>query len=118
MGGAVSYRAGLAAEEAVARHYAGAGARLAARRWRGQSGEIDLVVRDRDGNVVFVEVKQSRSHAEAARHLGDRQMRRIWTAASEFLGGEPAGLDTPARFDVALVDGLGRIEVIENAFAA
>lgn len=118
MGGAVSYRAGLAAEEAVARHYAGAGARLAARRWRGQAGEIDLVVRDRDGNVVFVEVKQSRSHAEAALHLGDRQMQRIWSAASEFLAGEPAGQDSPARFDVALVDGQGRIEVIENAFGA
>ena len=118
MGGAVSYRAGLAAEEAVARRYAGAGARLAARRWRGRSGEIDLVVRDRAGNVVFVEVKQSRSHAEAALHLGDRQMRRIWSAASEFLAGEPAGQDSPARFDVALVDCQGRIEVIENAFAA
>lgn len=118
MGGEVSYRAGLAAEEAVARRYAGQGASLAARRWRGKSGEIDLVVRDQAGNVVFIEVKQSRSHAEAALHLGERQMQRIWSAASEFLAGEPAGQDTPARFDVALVDGQGQIEVIENAFAA
>ena len=118
MGGAVSYRAGLAAEEAVARRYAGEGASLAARRWRGRSGEIDLVVRDRDGNTVFIEVKQSRSHAEAALHLGERQMRRIWSAASEFLAGEPLGQATPSRFDVALVDGQGLIEVIENAFAA
>lgn len=118
MGGAVSYRAGLAAEEAVARRYAGRGDRVAARRWRGQSGEIDLVVRDSAGNLVFIEVKQSRSHADAAMHLGERQMRRIWSAASEFLAGEPSGQDTPARFDVALVDGQGRIEVIENAFAA
>jgi Holliday junction resolvase-like predicted endonuclease len=26
------------------------------------------------------------------------------------------GLDTNARFDVALVDGAGRIEIMENAF--
>lgn len=118
MGGAVSYRAGLAAEDAVARRYAGGGGQIAARRWRGQSGEIDLVIRDRAGDVIFIEVKQSRSHAEAAEHLGPRQMRRIWSAATEFLAGEPLGQDTPVRFDVALVDGLGRIEVIENAFAA
>ena len=37
---------------------------------------------------------------------------------SEFIGGEPAGQLTPVRFDLALVDGAGRIEILENAFAA
>ena len=50
--------------------------------------------------------------------LSPARWQRIWSAASEFLAGEPAGQDTPARFDVALVDGQGRIEIIENAFAA
>ncbi len=45
-------------------------------------------------------------------------MARIYASASVFLAGEPAGQDTPSRFDVALVDGQGRIEIIENAFAA
>jgi putative endonuclease len=45
-------------------------------------------------------------------------MARIYAAAAEFLAGEPNGALTPARFDVALVDGFGRIEVLENAFAA
>lgn len=117
MGGEVSYRAGLAAEEAVARLYAASGRAIAASRWRGQAGEIDLIARD-GGSVIFIEVKQSRSHGEAAEHLTRRQMGRIYSAAAEFLAGEPLGQATPARFDVALVDGQGRIEVLENAFAA
>ena len=44
-------------------------------------------------------------------------MARIYAAAEEFLGGEPTGQLTESRFDVALVDAMGRIEVLENAFA-
>lgn len=68
--------------------------------------------------MIFIEVKQSKTHAQAAEHLTERQMARIYGAASEFIGGEPAGQLTPVRFDVALVDGMGRIEILENAFAA
>jgi len=54
----------------------------------------------------------------AAEHLTERQMARIYGAASEFIGNEPAGQLTPCRIDVALVDGQGRIEILENAYAA
>jgi len=117
MSGAKSYAAGLSAEAAVARVYERCGRPIAARRWRSDAGEIDLIARD-GAEVIFIEVKQSRSHAEAALHLTDRQMARIYASASLFLADEPAGQDTAARFDVALVDGTGRIEIIENAFAA
>jgi putative endonuclease len=117
MTGLVSYHAGLAAEAAVARLYQGSGRVIAAQRWRGQSGEIDLVARD-GAQVIFIEVKHSDTHAHAAEHLSGRQMARIAGAAAEFLEGEPAGQLTEARFDVALVDGAGRIEILENAFAA
>jgi putative endonuclease len=117
MSGARSFHAGIAAEQAVARLYDGAGRKVCARRWRGSAGEVDLIARD-GAEVIFIEVKQSRTHAQAAEHLGPRQMARIYAAAAEFLAGEPNGALTPARFDVALVDGFGRIEVLENAFAA
>ena len=113
MTGAVSYQSGLAAEYAVAADYRRRGFSEAARRWRGEGGEIDLVFRDGAG-LVFVEVKKARDFARAAERLTVRQLQRIWNAASEFLGAEPGGLMTQVRVDLALVDGVGRIRVIEN----
>lgn len=117
MSGAGSWHAGLAAERAVARHYRDCGRAIAAERWRGRGGEIDLIVRD-GGKVIFIEVKHSATHAAAAERLSARQRARIYDAAAEFLAGEPGGQLTEAQFDVALVDQLGQIAVIENAFAA
>ncbi|MBP9950428.1 MAG: YraN family protein [Cypionkella sp.] len=117
MSGARSYHAGVAAEDSVARFYDRSGRAVCARRWRGAAGEIDLIARQ-GAEVIFIEVKQSATHAEAAEHLTRRQMDRIYGAASEFLAGEPGGQLTDVRFDVALVDAAGRIEILENAFAA
>ncbi len=117
MSGAVSYHAGLSAEDQVAQHYERSGRPVCARRWRGTAGEIDLIARDAVG-VVFIEVKQSATHALAAEHLTPRQMARIYATASEFLAGEPAGQLTECRFDVALVDAAGLIQILENAFSA
>lgn len=110
-----NYHAGLAAEDIVARSYAARGCAEAARRWRGQGGEIDLILRDGDC-VVFVEVKKSRTHAQAAQRVTRRQMDRICMAACEFVGGEPRGSLTPMRFDVATVDQSGDVRVVANAF--
>lgn len=115
MTGSVGYHAGLAAEDIVAADYARRCHRFAARRWRGQAGEIDLIMRDGD-TVVFIEVKKSRTRDRAAARLGRRQMDRICSAAGEFLAGEPRGQLTDVRFDLAMVDGQGMMSVIENAF--
>lgn len=90
---------------------------LIARRWRGAGGEIDLVL-ERDGQAVFVEVKKSRTHAMAAERLSQRQITRLLQSADQCLGGFPRGSLTPMRFDVALVDAQGRIDVVQNALAA
>jgi len=115
--GKTSYHAGLAAEDQVSQLYHRSGRPVIARRWRGSIGEIDLIARE-GATVVFIEVKKSATHALAAEHLTWRQQRRIMATASEFVGGEPAGQLTDMRFDVALVDGQGRIEIIQNALAA
>ncbi|PKP70666.1 MAG: hypothetical protein CVT82_05845 [Alphaproteobacteria bacterium HGW-Alphaproteobacteria-4] len=115
MSGAVSYRDGLAAEAQVAAHYVQSGRCIAASRWRGSGGEIDLIAREGAG-LVFIEVKKSVTHARAAERLSRRQMDRIYASASEFIAGEPLGQGTAVRFDVALVDAVGRIEILENAF--
>ena len=113
--GRTEYHAGLAAEDTVARDYERRGMRVACRRWRGEGGEIDLIVRDGDA-VIFVEVKKSRNFERAAERLGARQMARLCQTAQEFLAGEPGGALTDMRFDVALVDGQGRHHIFENAF--
>lgn len=117
MDGSMAWAAGMHAEQSVASRYARAGMQIAAQRWRGRGGEIDLIARDGDG-VIFIEVKRARSLARAAERVSTRQQARIMAAACEFVEGEPSGQLTPMRFDVALVDGMGRIEVLENAFAA
>lgn len=115
--GQTSYYAGVAAEDSVALAYSRSGRPIIASRWRGSSGEIDLVAQDGDG-VVFIEVKKSRTHARAASRLTRRQMDRIYGAGSEFLATQPRGQLTDVRFDLALVDDTGRVDVIENAFMA
>lgn len=115
--GFVNHHAGRAAEGAVARHYSRTGQPIAAERWRCAWGEIDLIARNGD-EVVFIEVKHSRSHDSALAHLTQRQVDRIAAAAAVWLDGERLGAMTPVRFDVALVDGRGRIKVVENILAA
>ena len=113
---ATAYRAGLAAEASVQKVYLSDGHDLAARRWRGPGGEIDLIFR-KGGEIVFVEVKKGASFEQAAERLTRPQMERIHASAACFLEGEISGALTRSRFDVALVDAAGRVRIIENAFA-
>lgn len=116
MSGAVSYYAGLAAEQQVAAFYQRAGRRITAHRWRGRyGGEIDLIAREGD-KVIFIEVKHAKTHAWAAERLSERQMRRICISVEEFMASDPEFANLDVRFDLALVDGTGRIEILENAY--
>jgi len=113
--GKAAFHAGVAAENRIAQDYERRGFSVARKRWRGKGGEIDLVIRD-GADLIFVEVKQSRDFARAAQSLSARQMQRIYASAEEYLGQEPNGSLTNVRFDVALVDGSGATQIIENAF--
>lgn len=113
--GRVASVAGLLAEDAVAACYLSQGCQVLARRWRGQAGEIDLICRQGD-TVIFVEVKAGPDHARAAARLNRSQMNRICRAAGEFCDCLPTGSLTEMRFDAALVDGAGRVDLIPNAF--
>ena len=113
--GQLAFQSGLAAENRIAQDYERRGFAVARRRWRGKGGEIDLILRDGNG-LIFVEVKKARNFAHAAQSLSARQMQRIYHSAEEYLAGEPSGSLTDVRFDVALVDGQGQTQIIENAF--
>lgn len=114
--GSMAYHAGIAAEGRIAQDYARRGFPLVQERWRGKGGEIDLIVRDGDG-LIFIEVKQSRNFEHAAQRISRAQVRRIYSSAEEFLATQPRGNLTDVRFDVALVNGRGETQIIENAYA-
>ncbi len=115
MSGRGSYYAGHSAEDIVARHYVDRGYEVAETCWRSEAGEVDLILR-RGDLVVFVEVKSSKTHDMAAARILPAQMARIMGAAEIFVATEPRGALTDMRFDAALVDGTGRVKIIENAF--
>lgn len=115
--GRIAAISGQMAEDRVADRYNAQGYDILARRWRGKAGEIDLICQIGEC-LVFVEVKSSRTHARAGERLGRRQMDRICRAACEFCGNRSAGLLSEMRFDAALVDAAGQIDVVENAFGA
>lgn len=117
-----NYLSGHAAEEAVARDYLSRGYQILARRWRQAGGEIDLIVA-RGADLAIVEVKSGYSHAVAAQHLTRSQIRRLVAAAERFLFGTwlpqlAPGARPELRFDLALVDRVGRIDICEAAFFA
>ena len=113
--GAAAWRRGAMAVVWVARAFEANGCAIAKRRWRSPFGEVDLIARD-GAAVVVVEVKKARSLDDAAHRLSRRQMDRLCAAAQAFCAGEPRGALTELRFDLALVDGMGRVKVIGNAW--
>jgi putative endonuclease len=68
-------------------------------------GEIDLIMRERDGTLVFVEVRQrsSASHGGAGASIVPAKQRRIVFAARHYLAHLPS--PPPCRFDAVLVQG-------------
>ena len=82
---------------------------------RARGGEIDLILRDRDGTLVFVEVRARRSTAQggAAATVGSAKQRALIFAAQHYLMRFDAL--PPCRFDVVAIDG-GRVEWLKGAF--
>jgi putative endonuclease len=112
--GQTNHLAGLAAEVQVADHFLRAGLPVREQRWRGPGGEIDLICGDADG-LVFVEVKKGKDHSGALARVTPRQLDRIRLSAEAYAARMPRGSLTEMRIDIALVDSLGRVAIIENA---
>ena len=86
-------------------------------RWRSKSGEIDLIVNDGD-YLIFCEVKKRKTFELAYECLTNNQKKRIVNSALEFLAQSGLPIDTNMRFDLAAVNQIGAIDMIENALAA
>ena len=110
---------GNAAEDLALAHLQAAGLRLLARNYRTPGrggGEIDLVLREPDGTVVFVEVRSRSGQAfgGAGASIGAAKQRRIVLAARHYL--MRLGAPPPCRFDAVLVE--ESVQWIRGAFDA
>jgi len=84
---------------------------------RARGGEIDLIMRERDGTLVFVEVRKRRSSAYggAAGSVTFAKQRSIVFAAQHFL--RSFATLPPCRFDVVSIEA-GRVQWLKAAFDA
>ena len=114
---------GDVAEGRALAHLEAAGLVLVRRNYRvargpsSRGGEVDLIMRERDGTLVFVEVR-ARSDDRfggAASSVGSAKRRRLVFAATHYLRRRP--IPPPHRFDVVAVDG-DRIEWQRAGFDA
>lgn len=111
---------GQAAEDLALTYLRGAGLALVARNYRTAGrggGEIDLIMREPGGTLVFVEVR-SRALPQfggAAASIGATKRRRILFAARCYLMRLPS--PPPCRFDAVLIEG-GQVQWLRAAFDA
>ena len=118
---------GDAAEALALAHLRAAGCKLLQTNYRTPGrggGEIDLVMLDKDGTLVFVEVRHrsSASHGGAGASISPLKQRRVVFAARYYL----TRLKSlpPCRFDVVLISGAltgdvkPSIEWLRSAFDA
>ena len=117
---ATTKQAGDAAEDQALAHLQAAGLRLLERNYRTPGrggGEIDLVMAERDGTLVFVEVRKRSSlrHGGAAASVGGVKQRRIVFAARYYLMHLREW--PPCRFDVVVIEPNG-VQWLQAAFDA
>jgi putative endonuclease len=119
--GAARARTGRDGEDVALRALQARGLRLLERNYRvargpsRRGGEIDLILLDRDGTLVFVEVRTRRGESAggAAASVGPAKRARLVYAAQHYLA--RLARIPPCRFDVVAVDG-GRVHWLKAAF--
>ncbi len=111
---------GALAEDRALAHLQAAGLRLLERNYRTPGrggGEIDLILRDALGTLVFVEVRSraSRAFGGAGASITSSKRRRLIFAAQHYL--LRLNPPPPCRFDAVLIEG-DSIQWLRAAFDA
>ena len=102
----------LAADYLVAR-----GVMILERNYRNRFGEIDLIGLDRDGWLIFVEVKYRKDLAagDPAEAVNERKQEKIRKAAAFYLYARGLCPEQPCRFDVVAILG-SDFRLLRDAF--
>jgi putative endonuclease len=114
---------GLEWENAALGHLQRAGLELLARNFTSRLGEIDLVMRDRAGPIVFVEVRYRgvTARGDGAASVGPAKRAKLLRVAALYLQAHPRLADADCRFDVVACSGTPvqpRFDWIRAAFDA
>ena len=93
-------------EGAAARFLQGRGCRLLSRNYYCRHGEMDLVMLDPGGRLLFVEVRSRGSNrfCTAAETLGPAKLQRLRRTAAHYLRRHPSLAARPCRFDIIAFD--------------
>jgi putative endonuclease len=116
-------RRGDTAEAQALAHLQGRGLALVERNYRvargphARGGEVDLILRERDGTLVFVEVRARTDarHGGAAASVGAAKRASLVLAARHYL--LRFAVPPPCRFDVVAIEG-GALQWLRGAFDA
>jgi len=116
-------RLGDIAEAQALAHLQGQGLALVERNYRvargphDRGGEVDLILRERDGTLVFVEVRARTDarHGGAAASVGAAKRASLVLAARHYL--LRFAVPPPCRFDVVAIEG-GALQWLRGAFDA
>ena len=109
-------RTGTEYEELAAERLKALGYEILERNAYCRQGEIDIVA-EKDGFVIFVEVKYRRTKRCGAPEeaVDRRKQARLKKAAEYYLYSRRFAADTPCRFDVVSIEGK-EIRIWEDAF--
>ena len=116
-------RRGDTAEAQALAHLQGQGLALVERNYRvargphARGGEVDLILRERDGTLVFVEVRARTDarHGGAAASVGAAKRASLVLVARHYL--LRFAVPPPCRFDVVAIEG-GALQWLRGAFDA
>lgn len=121
---------GREAEDLALKHLTSRGLELVERNFRSRSGEIDLIMRDKQHTteqLVFVEVRyrQTQGHGSPVETVTRSKQAKIIRTALHYLQQNPRWQTRPCRFDVIGITEPGRrwlsksgIDWIQDAFQA
>lgn len=117
-------RVGQRAEDLAVEFLRARGLEILERNYRRRLGELDVIAREQDGDVLVIAEVRTRAdnaYGGAAASVGVRKQRRLIRAASQLLQQRKDLARMRVRFDVIVVSDIAaehpRIEWIQHAFA-
>ena len=97
-----AYARGVEAEQVAARYLKARGYKILEQRYKTPVGEVDLIAQ-KDGGLVFAEVKAHKNEEAALYAVTEQSRRRIEAAAGHYLSRHEDMATCGMRFDVLVV---------------